>query len=334
MDQIVSELRKLLPEQNPTAGELHNVRVVGHTPKTDHFIYEVAAEFAAGGQRYSAKVYRGSKLTPQGARKQAHTETQNLERAYEAATRKKLSGVPKPIGDFGALGAVVSEKINGIPLQSIMMKAALLPGYADGGQLERAAEAAGQWLREFHKALPEQPMAFDADHLLQELETVCVNCRSEGLDDQSIKFIVTGARNMLAKPKKMVPTSAVLHDFNPLNIVITDTGVGVCDYAMMTTRGNSLEDVAQFLASVEALEKYPFCDRTITARVQERFLEAYGVGQAERAILRVMKMKALLSMFAKGRVVKESAVRKKVMWANVMKRFINQAAQRSLAPAA
>jgi hypothetical protein len=45
-------------------------------------------------------------------------------------------------------------------------------------------------------------------------------------------------------------------------------------------------------------------------------------------------MKALLGMFAQGRGIKESAVRKKVMWATVMKRFIQQAAQRSLAPAA
>ena len=34
-----------------------------------------------------------------------------------------------------SLGAVVTEKINGLPLQSIIMKAALLPGYADHGCL-------------------------------------------------------------------------------------------------------------------------------------------------------------------------------------------------------
>jgi hypothetical protein len=68
--------------------------------------------------------------------------------------------------------------------------------------------------------------------------------------------------------------------------------------------------------------------------VQEEFLQAYGVTQTEQAILRVLKMKALLSMFAQGRGVKESAVRKKVMWATVMKRFIQQAAQRSMSPAA
>jgi hypothetical protein len=40
-------------------------------------------------------------------------------------------------------------------------------------------------------------------------------------------------------------------------------------------------------------------------------------------------------MFAQGRANnKESAVRKKVMWANVMKRFIQQAAERSAAKAA
>jgi hypothetical protein len=102
----------------------------------------------------------------------------------------------------------------------------------------------------------------------------------------------------------------------------------------MTSTGNSLQDVALFLASVEALEKYPFCNRLITAEVQERFVSAYGATEAEQQLLRVLKMKALLSMFAQGRTVKESAVRKKVMWANVMKRFIQQAADRSMSPAA
>jgi hypothetical protein len=102
----------------------------------------------------------------------------------------------------------------------------------------------------------------------------------------------------------------------------------------MKRRGNSFDDLATFLASVEALEKYPFCNRSITGQIQEHFLNAYNVSQSDAAILRVFKMKALLGMFAQGRTVKESALRKKVMWANVMKKFINQAAQRSMSPAA
>ena len=102
----------------------------------------------------------------------------------------------------------------------------------------------------------------------------------------------------------------------------------------MKARGSSFDDAANFLACIEALEKYPFCNRSITSQVQESFLEAYGASESDQAVLRVLKMKALLAMFAQGRNGKESAVRKKVMWATVMKKFIQQAAQRSLAPAA
>jgi Ser/Thr protein kinase RdoA (MazF antagonist) len=253
---------------------------------------------------------------------------------YQEFAARDLPGVPRPLGNFSALGAVVSEKIQGVPLQSMIMKAALLPGYNDSAALRDGATKAGEWLRNFHNLTADAPQIFDPQDLLSQLETLCLNCRGEGLDDDAIQMILTGAQNLLPKMKKAVPTSAVLNDFTPLNITITEDGVGVCDYGKMTMRGVSFNDAATFLACVEALEKYPFCDRNITMAVQESFIEAYGVSSTEYAILRVLKMRTLLSMFARGRGVKESAVRKKVMWATVMKRFIQQAASRSLAPAA
>jgi len=178
------------------------------------------------------------------------------------------------------------------------------------------------------------PEPFDGSVLMASLEKLCQNCMDEGLDERSVNVILNGTKNVLARTKKSLPSSAVLGDFTPLNVVVTENGVGFCDFAHMKRRGNSFEDLAQFLASVEALEKYPFCNRSITSQIQENFLDSYGISQSESAVLRVLKMKALLGMFAQGRNVKESAARKKVMWANVMKKFIHQAAQRSLAPAA
>ena len=64
---------------------------------------------------------------------------------------------------------------------------------------------------------------------------------------------------------------------------------------------------------------------------QDRDVDDAGVSEQEQPLLDVLKMKVLLEMFAQGRVIKESAERKKVMWANVMKRFIQQAAERSAA---
>ncbi len=334
IDQIVAELKDSASQHYPDHGEFRSIRIVGHTPKSDHFIYDVCMDFAEGSERLAAKVYRGGKGSQRNAVSTAKTETENLVYVHSTFVRKHLSGVPRPLGDFSALGAVVTEKISGLPLQSIIMKAALLPGFADDGSLRSSAQKAGEWLRNFHKATMEMPVPFDTAALISELETLCISCRGEGLDDAAIQTILTGAKHQLAHSRKTLPASAVLNDFTPLNVIVCESGIGVSDYARMARHGSSFHDVAMFMAAVEALEKYPFCNRNITVQVQDTFMEAYGATPAEQAILRVMKMKVLLNMFAQGRGVKDSAVRKKVMWATVMKRFIQQAAQRSMSPAA
>jgi len=331
IEQIVAELRASANRHYPEHAELRNVRVVGHTPKPQHYIYDVVIDFSDGSERIAAKVYRGA---IESARAKALTEFHNLSSVYSTFQKKKLTGVPRPVGDFTNLGAVVAEKFSGIALQSIIMKAALLPGFDDCGGLALAARRTGEWLRSFHKATAEMPAPFSADTLLTDLEKLCTHCRREGLEEGDVRVIMSGARSVLGRNKKNLPASAVLNDFTPLNVIVGEEGIGMCDYAHMTQRGTSFIDVAMFLASIEALEKYPFCNRKITSAIQDNFLDAYGVSSSELAVLRVLKMKTLLGMFVQGRGVKESAVRKKVMWATVMKRFIQQAAQRSLAPAA
>jgi len=333
LDQIVTELRPVVAREYSQRGEFRNLRVVGHTPKSDHFIYDLCADFADGNEKLAVKIYRSNKCGG-NAKAVAKSENANLQIVQNAVIKKKLTGVPRPLGDFSEHAAVATDKVSGLPLQSVIMKAALLPGFADNGSIALVARRAGEWLRAFHKATTEMPEPFDGNLLMTSLEKLCDSCRTEGLDETSIKVILGGARNVLAKTKKTLPSSAVLTDFTPLNIVVTEDGVGFCEFARMKRRGNSFEDVAMFLASVEALEKYPFCNRTITSQIQENFLDSYGITQTDAAVLRVLKMKALLGMFAQGRNVKESAVRKKVMWANVMKKFIHQAAHRSMSPVA
>jgi serine/threonine-protein kinase RIO1 len=332
LDQILVDLRESIHKYFPERGELRNLRVVGHTPRNDHFVYDASADFAEGSERIAIKVYRANKCGG-NAKGLATQENGNLQYVHQPQIKKKLVGVPRPLGDYSELGAVVTEKIAGLPLQSIIMKAALLPGFADNGSIALVARRAGEWLKQFHKATMDMPEPLDVASLISGLEKLCQNCLEEGLDDRSVQVILSGARNVVARTRKAMPSSAVLGDFTPLNVVVTDGGVAFCDFARMRRRGNSFEDLALFLASVEALEKYPFCNRAITSQIQENFLDAYGVTQSESAILRVLKMKALLGMFAQGRNGKESALRKKVMWANVMKKFIHQAAQRSLAAA-
>ena len=332
LDQILLDLRNQAATHYPQRGECKSVRVVGHTPKNDHFIYDAIMDFADGSERVAIKVYRAAKAGVKNIARQENTNLQYVNQTFKA--KKKLDGIPRVLGDFSELGAVVTDKVAGLPVQSIIMKAALLPGFADNGSIALVAQRTGEWLKGFHKATGDSPEPFDGGALLTGLEKLCHNCKEEGLDDDSISLIMNGAQNTLSRNRKTLPSSAVLTDFSPLNVIVMEGGVGYCEFARMKRRGNSFEDLATFLASVEALEKYPFCNRAITTQIQENFIASYNISQADAALLRVFKMKALLGMFAQGRTVKESAARKKVMWANVMKKFIHQAAQRSMSPVA
>src|SRR5579863_10531052 len=134
LEQIVGSLRTLSSTCFPQRSEVKAVRVVGHTPKPDHYIYEIVLDFLQGSERVNAKIYR-AKSGSAASREFAKKESANLRYAYEAAEKRKLRGLPRPIGNFEDIGAVVSTKVNGLPLQSIIMKAALLPDAGNHGLL-------------------------------------------------------------------------------------------------------------------------------------------------------------------------------------------------------
>ena len=330
LDQIVDDLRNSGSKYFPQHSDVKMARVVGHTPKPDHYTYEIVLDFPDGSERVNAKIYRGKSggRTPQDA---ALREAQNLQFAHETAEHRAVNGVPRPIGDFAQLGAVVSTKVNGLPLQSIIMKAALLPADGNHELLETAARQAGEWLQRFHKASASMAMPLDGASVLADMEKLCARAQKDGLPPESTDVILGKARSALSRQKKVLRSSAILNDFIPLNVLVSEEGIGFCEFAELCEQGHSLMDAAMFLAAVEVLEKYPFCNRNITSQVQDAFVAAYGVTPQEEPLLDTLKMKVLLQMFAQGRVVKESAERKKVMWANVMKRFIQHAAERSAA---
>lgn len=330
LDHIVDHLRRSGSTYFPQYSEVKSARVVGHTPKPDHYIYEIVLDFPDANERVNAKIYLG-KSGQRSAQELARCETQNLEFVHQTAKRRKLTGVPRPIGDFSELGAVVSTKIHGLPLQSILMKVALLPDNGNYRLLEQAARQAGEWLQQFHKATAGVSSAIDSDSLIADMEKLCARAQKDGLPAESTDAILINAKCAFNKQKRAMRFSARLQDFVPLNVLVSGDGVGFCEFATLARQGPALMDVATFLATVEALEKYPFCNRDLITVVQDAFTEAYGVTAQEQGLLTALRMQVLLQMFLQGRVIKESAERKKVMWANVMKRFLQRAAQRSTA---
>ncbi len=331
-DQLAEEIRFAAPRFYPQHGTLRNLRIVGHTPKPDHCVYDLIAEFERTSARLAAKIYRQNKSSG-AAKLLARNEFQIMEAICRKVGGSRLPGLSRPLADFSHHGAVVTEKPPGLPLQSMIMKAALLPAYSELRHIHKAARASGAWLRAFHEGSGLSAQPLDTGELISEIGDLCTRCRDSGLDDNSIQAIGSGCRNLLDRAPANSPRSAVLNDFTPLNIAIGDDAIGVYDYAATALEGNSLNDVARFLAFVEALEKYPFCQRNLTSSVLDEFCRGYALDAAYDGLVRVLKMKFLLSLFSQGRSVKETAVRKKIMWANVMKRFIQSAVERSMSAA-
>src|SRR5579863_7914039 len=96
LEQILVELRQVAAQQFSQRGEFKNLRVVGHTPKSDHFIYDVCADFAEGSEKLAVKIYRANKCGG-NAKAVAKTENSNLQYVQQALAKKKLGGVPRPL---------------------------------------------------------------------------------------------------------------------------------------------------------------------------------------------------------------------------------------------
>jgi len=79
LEQILDDLRSQAVTHYPQRGEFKNLRVVGHTPKNDHFIYDVCIDFAEGSERVAIKIYRpgkcGGNASPLRGRKMPTSNT-------------------------------------------------------------------------------------------------------------------------------------------------------------------------------------------------------------------------------------------------------------------
>src|SRR5437868_13336570 len=115
IEQISSELRRTAAELYPNHVELKNVRLVGHTPKPEHYIYDIVIDFADGSERVAAKVYRNGRAGSDPKAK-ARIEDHNLRAIYRTFEKRKLAGVQRPLGEVTELGVVVQEKFRGVML--------------------------------------------------------------------------------------------------------------------------------------------------------------------------------------------------------------------------
>ena len=98
LDEIVDTLRTSGLEYFPQRAELKSVRVVGHTPKPEHYTYEIVMDFSDGTERANAKIYRSHKSGTQAPRDLAK------KRIPQSEVCRSGSAGASPLGSTQAIG--------------------------------------------------------------------------------------------------------------------------------------------------------------------------------------------------------------------------------------
>src|SRR5260221_12281300 len=100
LEQILVDVRNNAAKHYPEHGELTNLRVVGHTPKNDHFIYDASMEFADGSERIAIKIYRPGKCggNAKGVARQGNANPEDVNQTI--LTRRKVDRIPLRLGDY------------------------------------------------------------------------------------------------------------------------------------------------------------------------------------------------------------------------------------------
>ncbi len=163
-------------------------------------------------------------------------------------------------------------------------------------------------------------------------EKLCAELQEEGVHGRFHQKSPSGTKSILARSRKTLPSPAVSNNFMPLNVVITEDGVGFSDFAKMLKRGPPFNDVALFLALGGGAGVYLCCHRSITSEVQQQ-----SPGNLCRFRKRISaccaahNTKTLLSTWCRDYCPGKNHAQEGEMRANVMQRFIQQAAERALA---
>ena len=188
MEQIVSVLAAGRGALVPQRGEMRNVRIVGHTPKNDHYIYDAVMEFANGGERLAIKVFRANRCGVHRGQESGGAGAEDTSECPRAGgSEKARREFPGRWEILPKLGRSSAKSFPAFRLQSIIMKAALLPGYADWGTLTIR--------RQRHRRVAAQVPPGDCRHaralrcgrVSRGFGETLRSCKKEGLDDLSIR---------------------------------------------------------------------------------------------------------------------------------------------------
>jgi hypothetical protein len=175
-------------------------------------------------------------------------ELANLARARNLLGLTLGRSVPEPLLALPKRGTLVTSKIPGLPLALILKKHAnRLVGPFRRYTLGETARRVGGWLRGFQDATAGEPVPYNRDSYLADLEKRLLEVQEKGFEPSLIRQILQKASLRSAPLSgRLISTAAKHGDFIPQNILIEGVGVGVVDFEGFGEREAVYDDLGMF----------------------------------------------------------------------------------------
>jgi Phosphotransferase enzyme family len=228
-------------------------------------------------------------------------EFTNLGRVRSLMGFDLAQSVPEPLLVLPERGILVTRKVGGIPLTRILKKYAnLLAGPFCARILGEAGLSAGAWLRNFQQATSAEPVTFNMNSYLADLELRLVMFQEKGIESGQ-DILRLAARYCALLNGRLIPAAARHGDFIAQNILIHDKGVGIVDFEGFGERAAIYDDAGMFIGYLLVLGARGSYSRRALDAVRRGFLAGFVADDPlDQVLLNTYTIRGAVRIIADG----------------------------------
>lgn len=224
-----------------------------------------------------------------------------------AKVERALAGLPgmealHPVACYPDLFSIVTEEIRGVTLLQYLEKR--LSRFATAGRLleaEHAAARAGEWLRAFQTIDPADDLV-EMDELREYIDVRLQKLVSSGQSPISVterKRCLKHIGDLSAAVPQEDWRNVIVHaDLAPGNVMVTERGVAVLDFAM-ASRGTRLQDITRLALQIDLMRGKPWFTPAAVRHVTHALLEGFAAERlAGQPLFRLLTLRHRINHLA------------------------------------
>lgn len=318
-------------------------RLFGASPLAVEPVREVRGPFSqvlevklrAGGQSVTAfikilapRAHSLEELKATG--RNAAREFDALVSAHGALAKHPGLSTARPMACYPELFALITERVEGTPLNQLLSRLRVVPSSSTVDSLERIMRSVGAWLAAFQTTGASDAgvslgrMRTYLDARLQPLALAGV--LGEDLRAGLLRYFDYCAREVTATELIAVPVHA---DFTPENVMVSDDGVAVLDFTM-AKHGARYLDLTHMYMHLDMLKARPWFRPGILDRQGTALLAGFDAAvRPERPLFQLLLMQHVVCYIRQGVQQQISSLPARVLSRHVRRRHLKWLAARA-----